>query len=518
MQTTDKNQSYTITGAPRIVKGKVIIGNGGAEFGVRGYVSAYDAQTGKLAWRFYIVPGDPSKPFESPALAIAAKTWTGEWWKYGGGGTPWDCFSYDPDLDLLYVGTGNGSPWNWKVRSPGGGDNLYLSSILALRPDTGELVWHYQTTPGDSWDYTAVQQMILATLEIGGKARKVLMQAPKNGFFYVLDRATGELLSAKPFVTVNWAKEIDMKTGRPVENPEARALDPAKMFMQQPGPLGGHNWQPMSFHPGTGLVYIPAQESAFPYLGDAQFKYLPGGAWNLGMLPLPTTDPLQITPGKLLAWDPVKQEARWQVPYKSYWNGGVLSTAGDLVFEGTADGRFAAYRADSGEKLWEFPVHTGVMAAPATYTVNGIQYVSVLAGWGGSFALIGGNVSGNMGVPGRLLTFAIGGKATLPPAPGPRPAPAAITLTADQKTLDAGSVLYARWCVYCHGFGASGGGAVPDLRYSNTAVFASYPKIVIEGSRMGSGMPSFKPWLSAGDVAAIRAFVISQRNRLAAAR
>src|SRR5579883_2038358 len=314
VQTTDKNQSYTITGAPRIVKGKVIIGNGGAEFGVRGYVSAYDAKTGKLVWRFYTVPGDPSKPFESPAMEKAAKTWTGEWWKYGGGGTVWDSLAYDPELDLLYAGTGNGSPWNWKVRSPGGGDNLYLSSIVALKPDTGELVWHYQTTPGDSWDYTAVQQMILTTLSIEGKARKVIMQAPKNGFFYVLDRATGELLSAKPYVTINWAKEVDMKTGRPVENPEARELDPKKMFIQQPGPLGGHNWQPMSYHPGTKLVYIPAQENGYLYMADANFKWVPGGVWNLGMLPIPTDDPAPfVTPGMLLAWDPVKQQAKWKV-------------------------------------------------------------------------------------------------------------------------------------------------------------------------------------------------------------
>ena len=518
VQTTDKNQSYTITGAPRIVKGKVIIGNGGAEFGVRGYVSAYDAQTGKLAWRFYTVPGDPSKPFESPAMEKAAKTWTGEWWKYGGGGTVWDSFAYDPDMDLLYVGTGNGSPWNWKVRSPGGGDNLYLSSILALRPDTGELVWHYQTTPGDSWDYTAVQQMILATLQIDGKPRKVLMQAPKNGFFYVLDRATGELLSAKPYVTINWATEVDMKTGRPVENPEARAIDPTKMFMQQPGPLGGHNWQPMSFHPTTGLVYIPAQESAFPYLGDAQFKYQPGGAWNLGMLPLPTTDPLAITPGMLLAWDPIKQTARWKVPYPSYWNGGVLSTAGNLVFQGTADGRFVAYHAETGERLWEMPVHTGVMAAPVAYTINGKQYISVLAGWGGAFSLIGGNTSGTLGTPGRLLTFAVDGKASLPAPPAAPATPTPMTLDADQKTVDAGSVLYAQRCVYCHGFGASSGGSIQDLRYSSASVFAAYPKIVLDGTYISAGMPSFKQWLSTNDVAAIRAFVISQRNRLAATR
>jgi quinohemoprotein ethanol dehydrogenase len=517
-QTTDKNQSYTITGAPRIVKGKVIIGNGGAEFGVRGYVSAYDAQTGKLSWRFYTVPGDPSKPFESPALATAAKTWTGEWWKYGGGGTVWDSFAYDPDMDLLYVGTGNGSPWNWKVRSPGGGDNLYLSCILALRPDTGELVWHYQTTPGDSWDYTAVQQMILATLQIGGKPRKVLMQAPKNGFFYVLDRATGELLSAKPYVTINWATEVDMKTGRPVENPDARAIDPTKMFMQQPGPLGGHNWQPMSFHPTTGLVYIPAQESSFPYLADAQFQYQPGGAWNLGMLPLPTTDPLAITPGMLLAWDPIKQAARWKVPYASYWNGGVLSTGGNLVFQGTADGRFVAYHAETGEKLWEMPVHTGVMAAPVAYTVNGKQYISVLAGWGGAFSLIGGNASGTLGTPGRLLTFAVDGKATLPGPPAAPAIPAPMTLDADQKTVDAGSVIYAQRCVYCHGFGASSGGSIQDLRYSSASVFVAYPKIVLDGTYVSAGMPAFKQWLSTDDVAAIRAYVISQRNRLAAAR
>jgi PQQ-dependent dehydrogenase (methanol/ethanol family) len=515
VQTTDKNQSYTITGAPRIVKGKVIIGNGGAEYGVRGYVSAYDAGTGKLDWRFYIVPGDPSKPFENAAMEKAAKTWTGEWWKFGGGGTPWDSFAFDPELDLLYVGTGNGSPWNWKVRSPGGGDNLYLSSILALRPETGELVWHYQTTPGDSWDYTAVQQMILTTLTLDGRPRKVLMQAPKNGFFYVLDRATGELLSAKPFVTINWATGVDMKTGRPVENPEARAVDPAKMFLQQPGPLGGHNWQPMSYHPGTGLVYIPAQDMVYPYLGDANFKYLTGGAWNLGMLPLPSTDPLAMTPGYLLAWDPVKESARWSVKYPTYWNGGVLSTAGNLVLQGTAAGNFVAYNAENGDKLWEVPVHTGVMAAPATYTVNGKQYISVLAGWGGAFGIVGGNASGDFGTPGRLLTFALDGKAAMPAGVAPMAVPKPMTLDADQKTIEAGSLEYARWCVWCHGFAAVSGGVVKDLRYSSEATYAAYPKIVLDGTFVQAGMPAFKQWLSNDDVAAIRAFVISQRNKIA---
>ena len=255
-----RTQPYTITGAPRIAKGKIIIGNGGAEYGVRGYVSAYDAETGKLAWRFYTVPGDPSKPQENKALERALPTWKGnDWWKYGGGGTVWDSIVYDPELNLLYVGTGNGSTWNRHVRSPGGGDNLYLASILAINPDNGELVWHYQTTPGDTWDYTAVQPMMLADLNIGGRQRKVIMQAPKNGFFYVLDRATGELLSADKYVEVNWASHVDMKTGRPVEIPGADYKDKGTYI--RPGPLGGHNWQAMSFSPKTGLVYLPAQDN-----------------------------------------------------------------------------------------------------------------------------------------------------------------------------------------------------------------------------------------------------------------
>jgi quinohemoprotein ethanol dehydrogenase len=515
VQTTDKNQSYTITGAPRVVKGNVIIGNGGAEYGVRGYVSAYDAQTGKLAWRFYTVPGNPSKPFESAAMEKAAKTWTGEWWKYGGGGTPWDSMSYDPDLDLLYVGTGNGSPWNWKVRSPGGGDNLYLSSIVALKPETGELVWYYQTTPRDSWDYTAVQQMILTTLSINGRDRKVIMQAPKNGFFYVLDRATGELLSAKPYVTVNWATEIDMKTGRPVENPEARAIDPDKQFLQQPGPLGGHNWQPMSYHPGTKLVYIPAQEDFYTYKADPKFQWAPGGVWNLGMQSIPTDDPMPfVTPGMLLAWDPVKQEAKWKVPYPSFWNGGVLSTAGNLVFQGTGQGNFTAYHAETGEKLWEMPVDVGVMAAPVTFTIGGKQYVSVLAGWGGAYGLMWPNTNGHIGTPGRLLTFVIDGKAKLPAPPPAPPAPKTMTLSAGPETVEKGKTLFSMLCFECHGIAAVSGGSIADLRYSSESVYAEYPKIVLDGAYIAAGMPSFKAYLSPDDVAAIRAFVISQRNRI----
>ena len=515
--TVDPQRPYTITGAPRVVKGKVIIGNGGAEFGVRGYVSAYDAESGKLAWRFYTVPGDPSKPFESPALERASKTWTGEWWKIGGGGTVWDSLAYDPELDLLYVGTGNGSPWNREIRSPGGGDNLYLSSILALRPDTGELVWHYQTTPGDSWDFTATQHIILADLEIGGRRRKVLMQAPKNGFFYVLDRQTGELLSAEAYTKVSWAKGVDKTTGRPIEDPAAR-YKTAVNFLQ-PGPFGGHNWQPMSFNPKTGLVYIPAQEPFFAYAQDKKFVYKPG-AWNTGIDFAILKDPPPLIPrGHLLAWDPVAQKERWRVQYNLMWNGGTLTTAGNLVFQGTSDGRFVAYSADKGEKLWEFNVGTGVIAAPITYELDGVQYVAVMAGWGGTFPLTGGNATGGVALPGRLLTFALNAKKSLPEAVAQKPKDVtAIIFDAPPERIDQGAGLFAQWCAVCHGIGAvGGGGVVPDLRKSQPAIFGRYEYIVLRGAYQRSGgMPSFKEWLTMEDVKAIQAYVLKRRADLAA--
>jgi quinohemoprotein ethanol dehydrogenase len=517
--TVDPQRPYTITGAPRVVKGKVIIGNGGAEFGVRGYVSAYDAESGKLAWRFYTVPGDPSKPFESPALERASKTWTGEWWKIGGGGTVWDSLAYDPELDLLYVGTGNGSPWNREIRSPGGGDNLYLSSILALRPDTGELVWHYQTTPGDSWDFTATQHIILADLEIGGRRRKVLMQAPKNGFFYVLDRQTGELLSAEAYTKVSWAKGVDKTTGRPIEDPAARYKSAVNFL--QPGPFGGHNWQPMSFNPKTGLVYIPAQEPFFAYAQDKKFVYKPG-AWNTGIDFTIFKEPPPLIPrGHLLAWDPVAQKERWRVQYNLMWNGGTLTTAGNLVFQGTSDGRFVGYSADKGEKLWEFNVGTGVIAAPITYEQDGVQYVAVMAGWGGTFALTGGNATGGVALPGRLLTFALNAKKGLPEAVAQKPKDVtAIIFDAPPERIDQGAGLFAQWCSMCHGIGAvGGGGVIPDLRMSQPAIFSRYEYIVLRGAYQRSGgMPSFREWLTIEDVKAIQAYVLKRRADLAAKR
>jgi quinohemoprotein ethanol dehydrogenase len=516
--TVDQKKPYTITAAPRVVKGKVIIGNGGAEFGVRGYVSAYNADSGKLVWRFYTVPGDPSKPFESTALERAAKTWTGEWWKMGGGGTVWDSLAYDPELDLLYVGTGNGSPWNREIRSPGGGDNLYLSSILALRPDTGELAWHYQTTPGDTWDFTATQHMILADLEVGGRPRKVLMQAPKNGFFYVLDRQTGELLSAEAYTKISWAKGVDKTTGRPIEEPAARYKDAVNF--NQPGPFGGHNWQPMSFNPQTGLVYIPAQEPFFAFAQDKKFQYRPG-TWNTGIDVTLLKDPPPIIPrGHLLAWDPVAQKERWRVQYNLMWNGGTLTTAGNLVFQGTSDGRFVAYSADKGEKLWEIGVGTGVIAAPVTYELDGVQYVAVMAGWGGAFPLLGGTAIPGMALPGRLLVFALNAKQPFPEAIAQKPKDvAAIIFDAAPERVNHGAGLFAQWCATCHGIGALGGGGVlPDLRQSQPATFGRYEQIVLGGVYQSQGMPSFKEWLTVDDVKAIQAYVLKRRADLAAGR
>ena len=348
--TVDQSKPYTITGAPRVVKGKVLIGNGGAEFGVRGYVSAYDAATGKQVWRFFTVPGDPSRGFENKAMEMAAQTWTGEWWKQGGGGTVWDSIVYDPALDLVYIGVDNGDPWNGTYRSPGGGDNLFLTSIVALRPDTGEYVWHFQENPGEVWDFSATQQMILADLVIDGKPRKVLMQAPKNGFFYVIDRETGKLISAKVYAPMNWATGVDPVSGRPIEVPEAHYERTGKLWMQTPGAAGAHSWQPMAYHPKTGLVYIPEQELTFPYLSARDWKPAARG-FNNALDGVPTVMPadpnirraaLDGEKGNLIAWDPVAQKEVWRVPHGGPWNGGVLATAGNLVFQGSADGKFSA--------------------------------------------------------------------------------------------------------------------------------------------------------------------------------
>jgi quinohemoprotein ethanol dehydrogenase len=517
----DKNYPYTITGAPRLVKGKVIIGNGGAEYGVRGYLGAYDADSGKQLWRFYTVPGNPADGFESPAMERAAKTWKGEWWKFGGGGTVWDSIVYDPELNLLYFGTGNGSPWNREIRSPGGGDNLYLSSIVAINPDNGEYVWHFQEVPAENFDYTATQHIMIADLEIDGKNRKVLLHAPKNGFFFVIDRISGELLSADPFVEVNWATHYDLATGRPVETEKASYQKGAGMI--RPSSAGAHNWHPMAYNPMTGLVYIPAMENAYYFdpLAIDEYQHEPG-QWNLGIkdIPNPSGDQLfaqamvkKTTQGHLSAWDPVARKEKWRVPYDNAWNGGLLSTAGNLVFQGTFDGEFIAYSADKGEKLWSMPVQTGVMAPPVTFSVNGEQYVTVLAGRGGAFGLASGLQQEPIPKKSRLLTFKLGGNQRLPalateleiPDPPPQQ-------EFDKAVIEQGGQLYHKYCIGCHGYNVISNGAIPDLRRMPRHFHDAFKEIVYDGQLKSLGMVGFSDVMSEADVEAVHAFIIARAH------
>jgi len=522
--TVDPSRPYAITGAPRVIDGRVIIGNAGGEMGVRGYVAAYDCNDGRELWRFYTVPDRPGSN-TAPHLKRAEETWKGEWWALGGGGTVWDSMAYDPKLDLLYVGVGNGSPWNPTYRSPGGGDNLYIDSIIALKPGTGEYVWHYQTTPGDTWDFDATANMILADLEIGGELRKVLMQASKNGFFYVLDRASGQLVSANNFVTINWAKGVDLHSGRPIENPDARIDRTGKLYVVVPGAGGAHSWQPMAYDPKTALVYIPALEAGFPYMADANWKAAAVG-FNTGMdfaagaMPADTNVRAAVkaaTKGALIAWDPVAQKERWRVPFKGPWNGGVLATGGGLVFQGNAAQEFAAYNAKSGGKLWSMEVQTGVIAAPVTYSIKGEQYLAVLAGWGGVWALAPGilsQVAGPIRNVSRLLVFKLNGSARLPPAQPIelRPLePPAVTGTPDQ--IAAGAQHHGRFCGACHGDAAIGGGVLPDLRRS--ALLADgkvWASVVHDGALRTRGMIGFASVLNPEQVEAVRDYVIKRAN------
>jgi quinohemoprotein ethanol dehydrogenase len=519
-QTTDPAKAYSITAAPRIARDKVVIGNAGSEYGVRGYITAYDAETGKQVWRFYTVPGDPKKGVESKAMEAAAKTWYGkDWWATGGGGSPWEGMVYDPELDLLFFGTGNASTWYRALR--GEGDSLYTACIIAVKASTGELAWHFQTTPGDSFDYDATQPLIQADLTVSGRPRKVLLQANKNGFFYVLDRQTGEFISAAPFASgITWASGVDPKTGRPIELPGVADANPKLL---SPEPMGAHNWNPMAFHPGTGLVYFPARMGTqMVHVPDKKWKYDPNrdnvgidgnyeGPLFAKMMSMPPPS------GELLAWDPIAQKAAWRAKYPVVDGAGVLATGGNLVFQGRADGVLAAYRATDGEQVWRFDAGTGIMAPPVTYTVDGVQYVTVMAGWGGPAALMNSPVMGAMKPGwGRILTFALDGKAAVkaPPFGHKDPPVPAITAKQNPQLVHAGGLLFNGHCFLCHGLNAVSG-PLPDLRYSSKEVLDSFASIVLDGSQASDGMPSFKKILGAKEVKAIRAYVIARSQESA---
>jgi quinohemoprotein ethanol dehydrogenase len=520
VQTFEKDQPYSITGAPRVFDGKVVVGNGGADLGVRAFVSAWDADTGRFLWKFFIVPGDPAKGPDGAAsdsiMATAAKTWTGQWWKLGGGGTAWDSIAYDPELQLVYVGTGNGSPDAQLHRSPQRGDNLFLCSIVALDANTGAYRWHYQEVPEEDWDYTCTQSIVQADLTIDGKPRKVIMHAPKNGFFYVIDRTNGQFIQAKNHVPVNWTHGLDPVTGRPHMNAEAHyGADPV---LVTPGPGGAHNWFPMAYSPDTGLAYFPQYEHWFVYALDLNFKPQPfrsNGGWG-GYSGAALQKRLELTrignereKAALIAWDPVKQEIRWRVPLPRHGNGGVLATAGNLVFEGTTRQTFAAFRATDGALLWEMPVQSAPVSGPISYELDGQQYIAVNAGWGGGAAQVErGAGTAESRASARLLVFKLGGRKRLPPlAPAP-PIPDPPPLRATEATVQRGGEIYARTCAQCHGQLAVGG--VKDLRQMTRETHAEFNDIVLKGTRVAKGMASFANLLNADEVEAVHAYLISR--------
>ncbi len=528
VMTVPEGENYTITGAPRVAKGNVIIGNGGAEYNARGYVSAYDVSTGDLSWRFYTVPGDPSKDFENPILEEAAKTWNGQWWTMGGGGTAWDAIVYDQEFNQILIGVGNGSPWDQDIRSPQGGDNLFLSSIVAVDADNGSYKWHYQTTPGDTWDYTSTQPMILADLNIDGADRKVVMQAPKNGFFYVIDRTDGSYISAEPFTQLNWATGMTAE-GRPIESERARYRD-GQNYAIAPGAYGGHNWQPMSYSSKTGYVYIPSHASSVIYTKNEKFAYneSDGGAasgtgWNVSFshqlyrpLVADADMPNPLVPtGRLKAWDPINQKEVWGVDMPlTHWNGGVTSTAGGLVLQGEATGKFRAYDDENGSILWETDLKTGILAPPVTYMVDGEQFITIPVGWGGVVGL--SRKYTERVYPAKVYTFKLGGQGIYPDYPQTEIAGLSqLDPTGSPIDIGHGLTLYVEYCVACHGdqFGA-GCGALPDLTRSSDAVFDNYAGILKEGLLAKNGMPNFGDRLSDKDVDDIKQFFLYSAKTL----
>ncbi|HTY95310.1 MAG TPA: PQQ-dependent dehydrogenase, methanol/ethanol family [Steroidobacteraceae bacterium] len=528
----DHHWNYTITGAPYIAGDNVLIGNAGAEMGARGYASAYNLQTGRLAWRFWSIPGDPAKgPDETPDVTLARHTWAKDsHWELGGGGTVWDSMAYDPEAKLVYLGIGNGDPHPRWLRSPGGGDNLFICSIVAVDATTGRLKWYYQESPGDSWDFDATTPMVLADLDLKGRTRPVLMQASKNGIFYVIDRLTGELLRADAYTYVNWTDGIDLKTGRPHITTHADYSRGPRIIW--PSPAGGHGWQPISFDPDTHLVYVPVYEAPMRFHADPTAKFQPG-YWNQaegGEFP-PYTDaaaiqelrhqPAPSMQSHLQAWDPVQGRAVWASGPLPFGVGGTLSTAGGVVFEGTSDGFLSAYDARSGRRLAHIATGTAISAAPISYQIDAVQYVAVMAGAGGpQGARFGPDVAASHYQNfERLLVLRLdGGPVPLPPpvvVPARQPTPP--PLAADAAALSRGAQLFHDYCVRCHVVGGAFG-EFPDLWNLPTGTLAAFDPIVRGGALRDAGMGAFDDVLSAADVAAIRAYIVNDERRRRADR
>jgi quinohemoprotein ethanol dehydrogenase len=540
--TVDQSRMYAITGAPRAMRDRIIIGNTGGETGARGYVSAYDAKTGKLVWRFYTVPGDPNKGADGAAsdevlARLARPTWFGQWYEAGGGGVVWNAITLDAELNRIYIGTGNPFPWNPKFRSEGKGDNLFTDSIVALDADTGRYLWHYQEVPGDAWDFDATEDMMLVQASIDGQPRQLLMQAGKDGYFYVLDRQTGKLLSADPFVSgITWARGVDPVTGRPLV--DAKGDYAEEPFDGSPGPSGAHSWRPSAYSPKTGLVYIPASENSLRYVGVQKYKYEEGvddlginkggassaaadksaaGAVPAGPATKATTP---VTREYLLAWDPLSRKAAWRAP--SDGGGGVLATGGNLVFQGQhrngTAGELVAYRADTGERLWSYATPNAILTGAISFSVGGEQYVAVMSGAGGSADLItrGSNqeLAPNIG---RLVAFKLGGNSTLPADPPPAPPANPPEQAGSAQAIGDGAATYGRYCSRCHGSGARSHNVVPDLRRSPALTDqALWRSIVIDGVLKDVGMIGWAKFISPADAENVRAYVGSEARQLSA--
>jgi quinohemoprotein ethanol dehydrogenase len=521
-QTVPKDMPYTITGAPRVFDGKVVVGNAGGDLGIRGFVSAYDADTGKKLWKFFLTPGDPAKGADGeasdPVMEMIRKTWSGDYWKLGGGANPWDSISYDPKLKLVYVGTGNGSPLSWYHRSAGKGDNLFVCSIVALHAETGKYAWHYQMVPEEDWDYTCTSSIVSADLKIKGRMRQVIMQAPKNGFFYVIDRKTGQFISAEKIAPVNWATSIDPKTGRPNINPAVHYDQDPVLVM--PGPGGAHNWFPMGYSPRTKLAYLPLYESGMVYALDRNFVPKPfrsNAGWGgytgeaLKKRIELMKEVAAMDKAFLLAWDPATQKPAWKIPLPRHGNGGVMITASDLVFEGTTKQTLSAFDARTGKTLWDYPIQSAPVGGVITYMLDGVQYVAVNAGWGGGAA----QVERGQGIEmprasARLVVFKLGGTVQLPALKPEEKAPEPPPLTASEATITRGAQLYAQTCQVCHGDQVIGG--VKDLRRMTRETHGKFNDIVLKGIYADKGMASFADLLKPDEVDAIHGYIIARSN------